>query len=97
MKVGAVLSRLEKVRSGDRSPRRTRPTAETADILSRHFPATRYYEQTTQHLCIQGWSGVAKWGGVSMSTSRGSLVRAPSLLYLASAVVQHLQNEWPDD
>lgn len=25
-------------------------------------------EQITQHFCIQGWSGVAKWGGVSMST-----------------------------
>ena len=27
-----------------------------------------YHEQITQHFCIQGWSGVAKWGGVSMST-----------------------------
>jgi len=27
-----------------------------------------YHEQTTQHFCIQGWSGVAKWGGVSMAT-----------------------------
>jgi methionine sulfoxide reductase catalytic subunit len=26
------------------------------------------HEQITQHFCIQGWSGVAKWGGVSMST-----------------------------
>lgn len=25
-----------------------------------------YHEQITQHFCIQGWSGVAKWGGVSM-------------------------------
>jgi DMSO/TMAO reductase YedYZ molybdopterin-dependent catalytic subunit len=25
-------------------------------------------EQITQHFCIQGWSGVAEWGGVSMST-----------------------------
>ncbi|HNE88599.1 MAG: molybdopterin-dependent oxidoreductase [Candidatus Nanopelagicales bacterium] len=24
-------------------------------------------EQITQHYCIQGWSGVAKWGGVRMS------------------------------
>lgn len=24
-------------------------------------------EQTTEHFCIQGWSGVAKWGGVPMS------------------------------
>lgn len=26
-----------------------------------------YHEQITQHFCIQGWSGVARWGGVSMS------------------------------
>ena len=26
------------------------------------------HEQITQHFCIQGWSGVAKWGGVSMAT-----------------------------
>jgi methionine sulfoxide reductase catalytic subunit len=27
-----------------------------------------YHEQITQHFCIQGWSGVAKWGGVAMQT-----------------------------
>jgi sulfoxide reductase catalytic subunit YedY len=26
------------------------------------------HEQITQHYCIQGWSGVAQWGGVSMQT-----------------------------
>ena len=26
------------------------------------------HEQITQHFRIQGWSGVAKWGGVSMAT-----------------------------
>jgi thiosulfate reductase cytochrome b subunit len=26
------------------------------------------HEQITQHFCIQGWSGVARWGGVSMQT-----------------------------
>ncbi len=26
------------------------------------------HTQITQHFCIQGWSGVAKWGGVSMQT-----------------------------
>lgn len=25
------------------------------------------HEQITQHFCIQGWSGIAKWGGVSMA------------------------------
>jgi thiosulfate reductase cytochrome b subunit len=27
-----------------------------------------HHEQITQHFCIQGWSGIAKWGGVSMTT-----------------------------
>jgi len=27
-----------------------------------------YHQQITQHSCIRGWSGVAKWGGVSMQT-----------------------------
>lgn len=30
--------------------------------------AMAHHEQITQHFCIQGWSGVAKWGGVSMQT-----------------------------
>ncbi len=30
--------------------------------------ALPHHEQITQHFCIQGWSGVAKWGGVSMKT-----------------------------
>ncbi|MGH3250094.1 MAG: molybdopterin-dependent oxidoreductase, partial [Trebonia sp.] len=30
--------------------------------------ALAHHEQITQHYCIQGWSGVAKWGGVSMRT-----------------------------
>jgi DMSO/TMAO reductase YedYZ molybdopterin-dependent catalytic subunit len=30
--------------------------------------ALPHHEQITQHFCMQGWSGVAKWGGLSMST-----------------------------
>ncbi len=30
--------------------------------------ALPHHKQITQHFCIQGWSGVAKWGGVSMQT-----------------------------
>jgi DMSO/TMAO reductase YedYZ molybdopterin-dependent catalytic subunit len=30
--------------------------------------ALPYHDQITQHYCIQGWSGVAKWGGVAMAT-----------------------------
>ncbi|WP_369827754.1 molybdopterin-dependent oxidoreductase [Mycobacterium sp. 852002-10029_SCH5224772] len=39
--------------------------AELALADLHHLP---YHEQITQHFCIQGWSGVAKWGGVSMQT-----------------------------
>ena len=34
--------------------------------------ALPYHEQISQHFCIQGWSGVAKWGGVSMQRSSTS-------------------------
>jgi methionine sulfoxide reductase catalytic subunit len=30
--------------------------------------ALPHHEQITQHFCIQGWSGIAEWGGVSMQT-----------------------------
>jgi DMSO/TMAO reductase YedYZ molybdopterin-dependent catalytic subunit/thiosulfate reductase cytochrome b subunit len=30
--------------------------------------ALPHHEQITQHFCIQGWSGIAKWGGISMQT-----------------------------
>ena len=30
--------------------------------------ALPYHEQITQHFCIQGWSGVAKWSGVQMQS-----------------------------
>jgi DMSO/TMAO reductase YedYZ molybdopterin-dependent catalytic subunit len=30
--------------------------------------ALPHHEQITQHFCIQGWSGIAKWGSVSMAT-----------------------------
>jgi methionine sulfoxide reductase catalytic subunit len=30
--------------------------------------ALAHHEQITQHFCIQGWSGIAKWGGASMQT-----------------------------
>ncbi|MBL8927528.1 MAG: molybdopterin-dependent oxidoreductase [Pseudonocardia sp.] len=30
--------------------------------------ALPHHEQITQHFCIQGWSGIAKWDGVSMQT-----------------------------
>jgi sulfoxide reductase catalytic subunit YedY len=38
------------------------------DLDLTELRALPYHEQITQHFCIQGWSGVAKWGGVSMQT-----------------------------
>ncbi|MGV0632926.1 molybdopterin-dependent oxidoreductase [Mycolicibacillus trivialis] len=40
------------------------PTAFSLDDL-KELP---YHDQITQHFCIQAWSGVAKWGGVTMQT-----------------------------
>jgi sulfoxide reductase catalytic subunit YedY len=38
------------------------------DLSLEELGALPHHEQITQHFCIQGWSGVAKWGGVSMKT-----------------------------
>lgn len=39
-----------------------------AELSLSELRALPFHEQITQHFCIQGWSGVARWGGVSMST-----------------------------
>ena len=36
------------------------------DLDLAQLRALPHHEQITQHFCIQGWSGIAKWGGVSM-------------------------------
>jgi len=38
------------------------------DLTLADLRALPHHEQITQHFCIQGWSGVAQWGGVSMAT-----------------------------
>jgi DMSO/TMAO reductase YedYZ molybdopterin-dependent catalytic subunit/thiosulfate reductase cytochrome b subunit len=38
------------------------------DLTLEQLRALPHHEQITQHFCIQGWSGIAKWGGVSMKT-----------------------------
>jgi thiosulfate reductase cytochrome b subunit len=38
------------------------------DLSLAELRALPRHEQITQHFCIQGWSGVAKWSGVSMQT-----------------------------
>lgn len=36
------------------------------DLSMQDLRALPHHEQITQQFCIQGWSGVAKWGGASM-------------------------------
>jgi len=38
------------------------------DLDLEQLRALPHHEQITQHFCIQGWSGIARWGGVSMQT-----------------------------
>jgi DMSO/TMAO reductase YedYZ molybdopterin-dependent catalytic subunit/thiosulfate reductase cytochrome b subunit len=38
------------------------------DLSLAELRSLSHHEQITQHFCIQGWSGIAKWGGVSMQT-----------------------------
>jgi DMSO/TMAO reductase YedYZ molybdopterin-dependent catalytic subunit/thiosulfate reductase cytochrome b subunit len=40
----------------------------TVELDLAQLRALPHHEQITQHFCIQGWSGIAKWGGVSLST-----------------------------
>jgi methionine sulfoxide reductase catalytic subunit len=54
--------------------------------------ALPYHEQITQHFCIQGWSGVAKWGGVSMRDIMDVVKPAPE----AKWVVFYSLGDGPD-
>ena len=47
------------------------------DLDLMQLRALPMHEQITQHFCIQGWSGVAKWGGVSMATILDLVKPAP--------------------
>lgn len=38
------------------------------DLDLKQLRGLAHHEQITQHFCIQGWSGIAKWGGVSMQS-----------------------------
>ena len=54
--------------------------------------ALPHHEQITQHFCIQGWSGVAKWGGVSMATIMDLVKPSPE----AKWVVFYSLGDGPD-
>jgi methionine sulfoxide reductase catalytic subunit len=45
--------------------------------------ALPYHEQITQHFCIQGWSGIARWGGVSMRTLLDLVKPTPDAKWVA--------------
>ncbi len=45
--------------------------------------ALPYHDQITQHMCIQAWSGVAKWGGVSMQTIMDIVKPLPEAKWVA--------------
>src|SRR6185437_1120150 len=51
------------------------------------------HEQITQHFCIQGWSGVARWGGVSMRSVMELVRPRPE----ARWVVFYSLGEGPDE
>ena len=45
--------------------------------------ALPYHDQITQHMCIQAWSGVAKWGGISMQTIMDIVKPLPEAKWVA--------------
>ena len=55
------------------------PTKFSLDELK----ALPYHDQITQHMCIQAWSGVAKWGGVSMQTIMDIVKPLPEAKWVA--------------
>lgn len=49
----------------------------------------RKQEQITTHFCIQGWSGVAKWGGVPMRDLMAKVKPAPEARYAVFYSLAH--------
>ena len=47
------------------------------------------HEQITQHYCIQGWSGIAKWGGVSMRDIVGMVRPRPEAKFVVFVSFAH--------
>lgn len=63
------------------------------DLNLAELRALQDHEQITQHFCIQGWSGIAKWGGVSMQTILDLVTPLPD----AQWVVFYALSDGPDD
>jgi sulfoxide reductase catalytic subunit YedY len=51
--------------------------------------------QITKHNCIQGWSGVAEWGGVPLSTILDLCDPLPEAKYLVFTSYQHGRQSYP--
>ncbi len=62
------------------------------DLDLAQLRALPHQEQITQHFCIQGWSGIAKWGGVSMQTIMDLVTPRPD----AKWVVYYSLGDGPD-
>jgi DMSO/TMAO reductase YedYZ molybdopterin-dependent catalytic subunit len=52
--------------------------------------------QLTKHNCIQGWSGVAEWGGVPVATILDLCVPKPEARYLVFTSYQHGRQSYPE-
>jgi sulfoxide reductase catalytic subunit YedY len=63
------------------------------DLSLAQLRALPHHEQITQHFCIQGWSGIAKWGGVSMKTIMDLVKPQPE----AKWVVFYSLGDGPDE
>ena len=63
------------------------------DLSLAELRALPHHEQITQHFCIQGWSGIAKWGGVSMQTIMDLVKPQPE----AKWVVFYSLGDGPDE
>jgi DMSO/TMAO reductase YedYZ molybdopterin-dependent catalytic subunit len=66
---------------------------EPAEFDLAELRAMPHHEQITQHFCIQGWSGIAKWGGVSMQTIMDRVRPTPD----ARWVVFYALGDGPDE
>ena len=51
-------------------------------------------EQITKHFCIQGWSGVAKWGGVPMRQILGIVKPTPDARYAVFLLICRGRRGW---
>ncbi len=51
--------------------------------------------QITKHICIQGWSGVAEWGGVSLTEILSRCEPQPEAKYVIFTSYQHGKRSYP--